>query len=130
MRWSEAAAINDDWYKNHPYIGTLPANQRIPIGMHGDDAGVSGQNQVFTLTWGSISSRLPTLDSRIIFTMVRTGDMVAGSTMDQLLSVFVWSLRALSEGRFPEADHLGNVDSLEISRELDPDHRVPRIRPD
>jgi hypothetical protein len=37
--------------------------------MHGDDAGVQGQGQVTTLTWGSLVAKLPTLDSRIIFTM-------------------------------------------------------------
>jgi len=70
IRWNNAAAVGDDWYRNHPSIPTRTPSRRIPVGIHGDDAGVQGQAQVFTLTWGSLVLQLPTLDSRIIFTMV------------------------------------------------------------
>ena len=69
FRWSLAAAVDDDWYRHHPVIPQVAPRRRIPLGMHGDDAGVQGQGQVTTLTWGSLVAKLPTLDSRIIFTM-------------------------------------------------------------
>ena len=105
-RWREAEAINDYWYENHPVIQSTEAKFRIPVGFHGDDAGVHGQNQVLVLTWGSIAAHLPTLDSRLIFTMVRAGDMIPGS-LHALLEVLVWSLQALAEGVFPRCDHKG-----------------------
>ena len=79
---------------------------RIPIGIHGDDAGAHGQEQTFTLTWGSVAASLPTLDSRIVFTMMKVSAMGAG-TLQELLKVLVWSIASLSEGTFPHADHDG-----------------------
>ena len=79
---------------------------RIPLGIHGDDAGAHGQEQTFTLTWGSVAASLPTLDSRIVFTMMKVSALGAG-TLKEPLKVLVWSITALSVGIFPYADHNG-----------------------
>ena len=109
--WREAAAIADEWYTEHPVIHRVAASLRVPFGVHGDDAGVHGQEQVLVLNWGSVVSVLPTLDSRIVFTMVKTRDILAGpeGTMQTLYGILTWSLNALSSGYFPDVDHNGHA---------------------
>ena len=92
-RWEAAATANDGWYQRHPVIHAKPAHLRVPLGIHGDDAGVHGSNQVLVLTWGGVASKLPTLDSRLAFSMVRVADVVAGRTLKTLLDVLVWSFQ-------------------------------------
>ena len=117
LRWDGAATANDYWFRAHPVIPAVGPLLRIPIGLHGDDAGAHGQEQVFTFTWGSLAAALPTLDSRIIFTMMKVSSM-AESTMPSLLAVLSWSLAALSSGFFPRVDHMG--------RAFGPDHHPKR----
>ena len=99
-------------YRQHPVIRRVGPNMRIPVGIHGDEAGAHGQQQVFTLTWGSVVAELPTLDSRVAFTIVRVSSM-SPRTMHNLLRVLTWSLAALSDGVFPRADHTGRAFSDE-----------------
>ena len=55
-------------------------------------------------------SKQPTLDSRIIFTMIKVGTMLPNSvTLHTLLRVFTWSLTALSNGVFPDRDFESNL---------------------
>ena len=57
--------MGDNWFRNHPVIQSSPANRRIPFGIHGDDAGVHGKNQVLVLTWGGMPGhRLPVSELR------------------------------------------------------------------
>ena len=52
-RWRGAERVADHWYRNHPVIEQTPdPTFRVPIGIHGDDAGVHGANQIFVMTWG------------------------------------------------------------------------------
>jgi hypothetical protein len=99
-------------YRNHPVIQRVGHRLSIPVGVHGDDAGAHGNEQVFTMTWGSVAAELPTLDSRVVFTMIKVGSM-SSQTMHVLLRVLTWSLTALSEGVFPRADHTGREFSAE-----------------
>ena len=57
--WEAASAANDDWYQTHPVINECPPELRIPIGIHGDDAGVHGDEQVLVLTWNALPSKEP-----------------------------------------------------------------------
>ena len=57
-RWEAAATANDGWYQRHPVIHAKPAHLRVPLGIHGDDAGVHGSNQVLVLIWGGVASKL------------------------------------------------------------------------
>ena len=81
----------------------------IPFGFHGDDAGVHGQEQVLVITWVSVVAKLPTLDSRIVFTMLKVASIWEDDTLETVYEVLRWSFQALSDGKFPECDHLGNL---------------------
>lgn len=92
-RWRRAEAINDAWYASHPVIREVPAALRIPFGIHGDDAGVHGQHQTFVLTWGGVASKMATLDSRIIFSMVSLHAALGQSTEKHVVNATVpWHL--------------------------------------
>ena len=107
--WKEASEIGDEWYRQHPVIQKV-ADPRlmIPFGFHGDDAGVQGQEQVLVITWGGVAAKLATLDTRIVYTMLKVASIVPYDTLQTVYQVLTWSLNALSCGKFPENDHLGN----------------------
>ena len=73
--WDAASAANDDWYKNHPVIAATPAELCIPVGTHGDDAGVHGDEQVLVITWNGLTFKHATLDSRHVFTMAKVAHL-------------------------------------------------------
>ena len=103
--WRDAQDINDEWYRTNPVIESTGPLCRVPVGIHGDDAGVHGRQQVLVLSWGSVVKPLPTFDSRIIFTMLRVADIIKMDTMDKIFEVLQWSLNALSDGHYPLEDH-------------------------
>ena len=108
--WREAATINDDWFRSHPVISRVAnPSLMVPLGIHGDDAGVQGQEQVLVITWGSVVHKQCTLDSRIVFTMLKVADIVPNDTMETIYNVLRWSFQALVDGEFPAADHLGQL---------------------
>lgn len=105
--WHEAEQIGDGWYTDHPVVAKVSDPRlRIPFGIHGDDAGVHGQEQVLVLTWGPVASSLSTFDSRLVFTMIKVSSILPYNTMQTIYEVFKWSLTALSEGEFPKCNHL------------------------
>jgi hypothetical protein len=110
--WDEAAALGDEWYTRHPVIASTPPHLRVPVGLHGDDAGVHGQESVLVLTWNGLTNRLPTLDSRLVFTMLRCRSIVGHDTMNVIYGVLKWSFDALASGRFPASDHVGKAFSV------------------
>ena len=82
----------------------------VPYGIHGDDAGVQGQEAMLVVTWNSVATELSTIDSRMLFGILKLSEKVKDdqdSTMQMFYSVLQWSLDALSKGRFPTHDHLG-----------------------
>ncbi len=82
---------------------------RMPIGMHGDDAGVHAGEKVLVLTWGSLTSNGSPLDSRLVFTLLRHSESLFGANVeDQAYDVLVWSLRALAQGFHPRRAHDGS----------------------
>lgn len=96
------------WYQQHP-VPTLhdsPA-RCIPIGLHGDDAGVFANEKVLVLTWGSVARELLTLDSRLLFTAVTYAHCVPGKTVETLYAVLAWSVNCMIAGVFPTHDHEG-----------------------
>ena len=82
-------------------------NRRIPIGIHGDDAGTAGRHCVLGINWGSVAQSLATMDSRIAFTGIRTEDCVQDDTVIEIYKVLKWSLNVLAEGKWPSLDHNG-----------------------
>jgi len=63
--WEEASSGDTSWMDRHPVIDLEPDPcKRIPIGIHGDDAGAQGDEVVLVATWGSTAVSLPTLVRR------------------------------------------------------------------
>jgi len=48
----------------------------LPLGLHGDDAGVFGAQKMLVLTWGSVARELLPLDGRLLFSVVTYAHMV------------------------------------------------------
>ncbi len=104
-------ATSGEWFQQaKEYLGASVQWGRVsPIGIHGDDAGVQGEDNVTILTWGCVAVDLPTLDSRILFSMLKKSECVPAVTLELLLEVLVWSLGALAQGSFPSHDHTGKA---------------------
>jgi hypothetical protein len=69
-----------------------------------------GEESILVLNWGSTAVSQPTLDTRLIFTLVKLSERVKtpeDPTLQMVYKVFRWSLKALSEGVFPWEDHNG-----------------------
>ncbi len=96
------------WCQRHPLpeIHTNPG-RCVPIGLHGDDAGVFGNQKVLVLTWGSVARELLTLDGRFLFCAMTYAHVAPGKTIEVLYEVLVWSLLCLAEGVYPTCDHCG-----------------------
>ena len=45
------------WYRQHPVIDRTRETPwlRVPVGIHGDDAGMMGCQQVLVVSWGSVA---------------------------------------------------------------------------
>jgi hypothetical protein len=76
--WERTRAQGDDWLRRNPFLRA--PEHRVPIGIHGDDAEYTQGEKVLVLSWGSIapgsmaSEKVPTLDSRILFSMLRLSE--------------------------------------------------------
>ncbi len=103
-RWWESARQVPS---SHPVVAAVPPRWRVPLGMHGDGAGAHGGETVLVVTWGSVAvMKRPTLDTRLVFSMVKEGETVPDS-LHTLYSVLAWSFRALADGVWPATDHWG-----------------------
>lgn len=112
QKWWAAEAENASkctWYHDHPARQGARHELLVPLGIHGDDAGVQGQESVTVLTWGSVAVEGPTLDSRLIFCMLKESEAVKPDSLHKVLKVFTWSLTALAAGTFPSADEEGRA---------------------
>ncbi len=105
--WEAAAGAAGDWFVNHPVIQATPWFQRVPLGIHGDDAGMAGGEKVLVLSWGSVARDLGTLDSRLVFCMIRDSECVRTDTLQTVYQVLSWSFQALAAGVWPATDHTG-----------------------
>lgn len=111
--WIDAERDGGSWFRLHPVIQLQPdPEKRVPFGLHGDDAGAQGEETVLVLNWGSVAiTQSPTFDSRLIFCIFKLSEMVRGDgydpTIQTIYEVFKWSLNALSSGKFPYKDYLG-----------------------
>ena len=116
--WENTAASDPEWRSKHPVaeLHTQPSTC-IPIGIHGDDAGLYQSEKMLIITWNSLATQHLTLDSRILFGALTYAHAVPGKTVDVLYEVLAWSLNCIAEGRFPWCDHRGRL----FSREHHPD---------
>ena len=96
--WQVAATADDEWYREHPVLTSgAPPEVCIPIGLHGDDAGVHGDEQVLVITWNAVTYALATMDSRLVFTMLKVAT-IHPCTMKRVYEVLKWSFDALAKG--------------------------------
>lgn len=110
--WQHAFQRGGDWLQNEflhsATADTATADQRIPIGIHGDDGEYVTSEKVLVLSWGPVGpSGHATLDSRWLFSMLRLSEAAYPESWHQLLAVLAWSLRSLAEGKHPSVDHTG-----------------------
>ena len=103
--WAGLERTDGEFCRNHPVVQKTPPNRRIPIGLHGDDAGIAGRHCVLGINWGSVAQSLATMDSRIAFTGIRTEDCVQDDTVIEIYKVLKWSLNVMAEGKWPSHDH-------------------------
>ncbi len=88
--WWSAAADGSTWYTEHPVIAAVGPLQRVPLGIHGDDAGAHGDEKILVVTWGSVATELATLDTRVLFCMAKGSDMVTHASLMTL-----WQVRCM-----------------------------------
>ncbi len=105
--WAAAAGTAGDWFAQHPVIQQSPWHMRVPLGIHGDDAGMAGAEKVLVLSWGSVAIDLGTLDSRLVFCMIRDSECRPQATLQTVYQVLSWSFQALAAGVWPASDHAG-----------------------
>ncbi len=114
--WNEASKWQGPWFKNLT-ASAVDRGRCVPIGTHGDDAGAHGSEKVTVVTWGSVAIRGGTLDSRLVFSMLKESEApVTG--LDRLMEILAWSLNALCDGVYPGFDQDG--------RRFGPDHHPSR----
>jgi len=112
--WEHTAET--EWFQRHPLQHEIEASPQlcVPIGIHGDDAGVFSNDKVMVLTWGSVARELRTLDSRLLFCAVAYRHAVHGKSIEAAYEVLTWSLQCLAAGVWPDVDHKGRpLDSME-----------------
>ena len=104
------AGVKAVWAATHPASAWDDAVERVcPVGMHGDEAGGHGHDKVLVMTWGSVAVDRPTMDSRLLFTMLKEGESAGQPTTDGIHNVLVWSLQALAAGTHPHVDEHGRA---------------------
>jgi hypothetical protein len=83
---------------NHPVLTESLFGKTIPLGMHGDGGSFTKQDSVYAFSWNSLTQAFgPTMDTRILFTVMRSADMVEG-TLDALMEKMAWSLNLCLRG--------------------------------
>ena len=107
--WKGTAETDRAWMDGHPTLNAAEdINKIIPIGIHGDDAGIFQGDKYLVVSWNSCAAQgRTTLDNRILFACILYNRLVEGVSLNQLYRVLVWSLDALATGRYPHKDHDG-----------------------
>ena len=107
--WKGTAETDREWMDAHPTLnGAEDFEKILPVGIHGDDAGIFQGDKYLVLSWNSCAAGVRmTLDNRMLFACVLYNRLVEGVSLNQLYRVLVWSLDALATGKYPEKDHDG-----------------------
>ena len=107
--WRQMAATGDDWYIAHPLRARIESARElaIPLRIFGDDAPVGKNRGVRLFHTLSATSREPTINSRVPFTIIQEEKCVIGLTDAACMQVLQWSLLAAASGVHPPLDHLG-----------------------
>ena len=85
--WKGAEDKPNDWHNKHPFIAPVPAHLRYPLGIHGDDGGMHGQEPVLVLSWNSVVHAKSRDWSRLLFTMVKVAS-ISTPTLQTVYSIW------------------------------------------
>ena len=106
MQAGPRAVEHQRWLENHPAKWCPPA-RRIPLGMHGDGGQTQGGEKITAVSWGGLCRRGSTVDTRILFIVIKDSLACGDVTFHQAYQVLAWSFGALVVGTFPATDHAG-----------------------
>ena len=109
--WESMAHLQ--WAQNHPgfSIPVPPPESKaycVAMGVHADKGQHIKRDKMLNIAWGSVHTVLPTLWSKMLFTVVPDDLVVHDVTFEQLYSVLVWSFWVMMLGVWPATDHKGN----------------------
>jgi len=103
---------------------TEELHQCIPGWVHGDAVEYHDRDSLMTWSWGSmLALELSSLVSSFLFT-AWPKLATSKNTWDSLMHLFVWSLQALSEGKWPTTQcdgtpwHPGSIDATRAGTQL------------
>ena len=85
----------------------VPMGQRIPMGMHGDGGEMHGGEKITAFSWGGLCRRGSTVDTRLLFAVLKDSQAAGQQTLTRALEVFAWSFKALAAGKYPAQDEQG-----------------------
>ena len=103
--WENTARTDPEFVADHPVCASNEPCHIVPLGMHGDDAGLFEHEKALVLSWNSVAVQRTTIDNRILFGTMACSKIITGLTLHQFYLVFVWSMNCLAEGKFPARDH-------------------------
>ena len=92
-----------DFLRFHPDLASDTWPTTVPLGLHGDGAAFSKQDNLYTFSWNSLVGTGATAQKRFLFTVVKKSDVVPG-TLDAIFQVLSWSLNVLATGQTPSLD--------------------------
>lgn len=108
--WQRSAGL--PWYGMHPCRADIERDPFavVPLRFYGDDAQHQQGKKALVLTVSSVLARhLPAWESRLLTTVVPLDHAIPGITLGEVYKVWVWSLKALSQGTHPTHDHVGRA---------------------
>jgi len=80
--------------------------QCVPIGLHGDDAGVYLKEKLLVLQMHSLLANDDNMFQKLLITVMTYSLAIGGVTMNMILNVLKWSLASCYFGIHPPHDHL------------------------
>ena len=91
----------------------------VPLSFHVDGVKIYRNQKMFVYSFSSAVCKGPTLDSKIVFAVVREAEAVKPDTLDDLAYFIGYCLEFLAEGIYPTRDEFGNsfpAGTMEASR--------------
>ena len=93
MQAGPRAVEHQRWLENHPAKWCPPA-RRIPLGTHGDGGQTQGGEKITAVSWGGLCRRGSTVDTRILFIVIKDSLACGDVTFHQAYQVLAWSFGA------------------------------------
>ena len=101
---------NEPWVQHHPGFALgveLDTGMIIPWGGHGDKGVQVKRDKLLSVSWGSTTSRAPTIWRYILYSVIPDEVLIKNVSDEELYAVWVWSAYWLMRGVFPSTDPYG-----------------------